>query len=194
VVETPPTCRPLLTIVSGRPGSGKTTLARAIAQAIRCPLISRDEIKEGLVNSGLAHSDATQRLANEIFFDTIEQLVRRGVTLIAEAAFQHKLWAPRLEPLLTVTKTRIILCVANPELARSRHIQRGLNDPQRERFHGDYEVRAAREGRQMPIGDYVPPKFEVPALEVDTTDGYTPPFARIVAFTDGTSEPKRARG
>jgi predicted kinase len=182
VIETPPNCRPLLTIVSGRPGSGKTTLARALAQAMRCPLISRDEIKEGLINSGLAHADATQRLANEIFFDTIEQLVRRGVTLIAEAAFQHKLWAPRLEPLLAVAKTRIILCVVDPELARSRHIQRGLNDPQRERFHGDYEVRAARDGHMMPIGDYDPPRFDVPTLQLDTSDGYKPEVERIIAF------------
>ncbi len=194
MVETPPTCRPLLTIVSGRPGSGKTTLARALAQAIRCPLLSRDEIKEGLVNSGLAHADGTQRLANEIFFDTIEQLLRRGVTLIAEGAFQHRLWALRLEPLLYVAKTRIILCKADPELARARHVQRGLNDPQRERFHGDYEVQAAREGRQMPIGEYDPPRFEVPSLEVDTTDGYTPPFAQILAFAGGTSNGERARG
>ncbi len=120
--------------------------------------------------------------------------MRRGVTLIAEAAFQHKLWAKPLEPLLAVARTQIILCVADPELARSRHIQRGLNDPQRERFHGDYEVRAARDGHVMPIDDYDPPKFEVPALEVDTTDGYRPQFEQILDFIRGTSEPDRARG
>jgi len=49
--------KPLLTskarliVVTGRPGSGKTTLAHTLAKAIHCPLISRDEIKEGLVNT-----------------------------------------------------------------------------------------------------------------------------------------------
>ena len=197
VNETPATFRPFLTVVAGRPGSGKTTLARALAQQFRCPLISRDEIKEGLVNSlasASAETDATQRHANDVFFNTIELLLQRGVTLVAEAAFQHKLWSPRLQLLLPVAKTRIILCSIDPQLARSRHIQRGLADPERERFHGDVVVQAAREGREVPIEEYDPPKFDVPILEVDTTDGYLPEFARILAFARGTSEANRARG
>jgi adenylate kinase family enzyme len=41
------TSRPTLIIVSGPPGSGKTTLAHEIARAVGCPAICRDEIKEG---------------------------------------------------------------------------------------------------------------------------------------------------
>ena len=43
--------RASLTVVAGRPGSGKTTLAHALARAIRCPAVCRDEVKEGLVHS-----------------------------------------------------------------------------------------------------------------------------------------------
>src|SRR5262245_50913503 len=96
-------CRASLVVVAGRPGSGKTTLAHALAKAIRCPAICRDEIKEGIVNSlapAATPTDAIQRHTNDVFFKTIELLLQHGVTLIAEAAFQHKLWAPRLEPLL----------------------------------------------------------------------------------------------
>src|SRR5438552_4548835 len=93
---------PFLTIVAGRPGSGKTTLAHALARAIRCPAICRDEIKEGVVNSlttAATQMDAVQRHANDVFFKTVELLLQHGVTLVAEAAFQHPVWAPRLEPL-----------------------------------------------------------------------------------------------
>jgi predicted kinase len=184
--ETLPACRTLLTVVTGRPGSGKTTLAHALARAIRCPAICRDEIKEGLVNSltaaAAAQMDAAQRHANDVFFKTVELLLRHGVTLVAEAAFQHKLWAPRLQPLLTIVKTRVIVCSVDPELARSRHVERGLADPDRERFHGDQEARA---GRRLPIGSYDPPKFDVPTLVVDTTQGYRPALETIISFARG---------
>ena len=186
---------PHLTVVAGRPGSGKTTLAHALARAIRCPVICRDEIKEGVVNSlrsVATDQDAVQRHANHAFFTSVELLLQQGVTLVAEAAFQHKLWAPHLEPLFAIATTRIVICSLDPELARSRHLERGLADPQRERFHGDYAVQAAREGRQLPIGGYIPPKFDVPTLAVDTTQDYRPGFETILSFARGETEANKA--
>ena len=181
-------CRPRLTVVAGRPGSGKTTLAHALARAIRCPALCRDEFKEGVVNSlppGTPLTDAIQRQANDAFFQAVGLLLGHGVTLVAEAAFQHKVWAPRLEPLRGIADTRVIVCSTDPTLARSRHVERGLADPERERFHGDRPVRAARDGQQLPIGSYDPPDLDVPTLVVDTTDGYRPPFESIVWFASG---------
>jgi len=179
-------CHPRLTIVAGRPGAGKTTLAHALARAIRCPVISRDEIKEGVVNSlapGTPLTDAIQRHSNDVFFQTIELLLRRGVTLVAEAAFQHKVWAPRLEPLFAIACVSFIVCTVDPTLAHSRQIARGLADPERERFHGDAPALPANES------SYDPPHFDVPTLVVDTTDGYQPTLEAIVAFAGGPRLP-----
>jgi predicted kinase len=178
--------QPLLLIVTGRPGSGKTTLAHALAREIRCPCLCRDEFKEGLVNTAGSNHVALGKDANwevyETFFQAIELLLRRGITLVAEAAFQHKLWAPKLEPLQALCRQRIVVCAVDPRQARARFIARGLADPHRERFHGDRAVHAAREGAALPVGHYDPPRLAVPTLEVDTTNSYRPDLAGIVAF------------
>jgi predicted kinase len=176
---------PSLIVVTGRPGSGKTTLAHILAKAVRCPAICRDEVKEGLVSSlgDVQQSfEDLQRRTYDAFFNVIELLLSHRVTLIAEAAFQHERWAQRLEALRQIADIRIVLCVVDAQRARARHIARGLEDPERERFHGDRPVVAAREGRELPIGEYDPPHLDVPILEVDTTDGYRPAFESIVSF------------
>jgi len=170
---------PLLIVVTGRPGAGKTTLTHALARAIRCPAICRDEIKEGLINTaGGASDDDVARHAYEAFFDTVTLLIARRVTLIAEAAFQHKLWAPRLEPLSASARIRIIVCGVEPEIARHRRATRAAADPDRARFHPDVAP--------GPAGDaYDPPRLNVPTLAVDVSNGYRPELNQIISFARG---------
>lgn len=75
--------------------------------------------------------------------------------------------------------------MVNPHLARSRFVQRGLSDPNRLRFHGDWGVRAAQEGLELPIGSYDPPLLPIPTLEVDTSEGYHPNLDDIESFLLG---------
>lgn len=173
---------PALIVVTGRPGSGKSTLAHALARAVRCPAICRDEFKEGFINTtgemgaiGQAGNDLRWQVY-EAFFDTIQLLLSRHITLIAEAAFQHKLWAPRLEPLREIADLRIIVCAIDADRARARREQRDIADPGRRPFHPE-PVPSSEE--------YDPPHLDVPTLSVDTSDGYAPPFEAIVSFARG---------
>jgi predicted kinase len=174
--------RPTLIVVTGRPGAGKTTLAHALARAVRCPAVCRDEIKEGLVctagGAGEPGADLQLR-ATGAFFDALALLLGRGVTLVAEAAFQHAVWAPRLEPLQSIARVRVVLCEVDPEVARARRLTRGLGDPARVRFHPEGT------GRDGTAGSYDPPRLDVSILRVDTSDGYRPAFDAIVAFARG---------
>lgn len=115
----------------------------------------------------------------QAFFTAIQLLLKHRVTLVAEAAFQHDLWVPELERLRQIACIRIVICSIDPQLARARHIARGLADPGREHFHDDRALKAAREGRQLPLESYDPPNLQVPILNVDTTEGYKPAFESI---------------
>lgn len=71
--------KPLLIVVTGRPGSGKTTLAHALAKEVHCPAFCRDEFKEGFVNTMNGNHDAMGNEVNweiyETFFQVVELMV-----------------------------------------------------------------------------------------------------------------------
>ena len=175
---------PALIIVSGPPGSGKTTLAHKIARAVGCPAVCRDEIKEGMVHAtpgfvGGAGDDLTRRTL-PVFFEVIELLLKAGVTTVAEAAFQEHVWRPRLTPLLGLATARIVHCVVDPEVAFERVLRRNASEGAR-RAHNDPGpagradyLRRYREFNRVNLG--------AGSIEVDTTSGYRPGMAEIVAF------------
>lgn len=178
---------PKCLVVTGRPGSGKTTLSKKLSETLYLPRISRDEIKEGYVNTfGVKHDqlpEDTNGVVNQVWFDAITALLRGRVSVIIEAAFQHRIWNHFLPPIMDVSSTYIVVCELSAQRSAMRHLERGLANPKREFYHGDKRVAIYREtGIFEPGGEYEAPMFDVPTLFVSTIDGYTPSIDEIVAF------------
>jgi len=184
--------KPKCIVITGRPGSGKTTLAGELCKRMYQLKISRDEIKEGYVNTFSVKHDRlpknTNRIVNEVFFETILNetilnLLKGNVSILVEAAFQHKLWNLVVPKINEIALTYIIVCELDAEISARRHLERGLADPNREFYHGDKRVVIFRETGEFELGgEYIPPEYDVPTLRVSTTDGYMPSLEEIVKF------------
>ena len=173
-------------MVSGPPGSGTTTLAHELARALPCPAICRDELKEGLAYAAVGYKpalgDALARRTLDTFFGCVHLLVGAGVTLVAEASFQHRLWEPGLRPTLDSARVRIVHCRVEAAVARERIRRRADELPMRRAVHGDPSLDEPFEAFRQAYESFDPIRLPVPSIEVDTTDGYDPPIEELVAF------------
>jgi predicted kinase len=175
---------PTLVVVSGPAGCGKTTLAHLLATALACPAVCRDEIKEGMARSAPDFApepgDELTRRTLSAFFDVLRLLLERGVTVVAEAAFQDHVWTPRLTPLAALAEFRVVQCHTDPASARRRIAAHAAE----RRVHADGALLAALERGDQYFTDFRRISIEAPTISVDTTDGYKPTFKEVVAFID----------
>jgi predicted kinase len=171
---------PSLVVVSGPAGSGKTTLAHELARAIGCPAICRDEIKEGMAHATgrfeATPGDALTMRTMPLFFSVVRLLLEAGVTVVAEAAFQDKVWRPNLEPLAELARLRIVQCHADPATARRRVSDRVTSRS----AHADAEVI----GDDQYFDNFHRVAFSAPSIDVNTVSGYEPAIERIVDFVN----------
>jgi predicted kinase len=178
--------RPTLVVVSGPPGSGKTTLAHALAAAVPCPAICRDEIKEGMVHAHggafeAGPGDPLTRRTLPLFFDVVGRLLAGGVSVVAEAAFQDAVWRSGLEPLAELAQMRIVHCTVDAAVSYERATARRAWRP----AHGDGALDVEPAVWAARVTAFERLSIAAPAIDVDTTDGYRPTLSEVVAFVGG---------
>jgi predicted kinase len=189
--ELPP---PTLIVVSGPPGTGKTTLAHALANAISCPAICRDEIKEGMAHAQPGefqgeHGDPLTVRTVPLFFEVLRVLLAGGVTVVAEAAFQDRVWRPGLEPLTELAQFRIVQCHVDHAVSFERAVRRGAESEQRRKAHGDSTIDKQADDWAKAFESFDRVSVSAPSLDVDTTAGYAPDLPEIVDFVNSPGIP-----
>ena len=118
-------------LVSGAPGSGKTTLARPLAAVLRYPLISKDPLKESLYDSlGTALSVTQQtpadlsRLLSDAAMELLWTLAPSCPQVILEANFRPKNDYERGRIAALPGRKLEVYCYCTPQEAARRFAER----------------------------------------------------------------------
>jgi predicted kinase len=149
-----------LVLVSGLPGSGKTTLAGPLAEALGFAMLSKDVIKEQLHDAlGDVDPDPSEssRRLGATAMELLWRLAEDQVDVVLEANFRPD--AHQKEKVAGLGGRPVeVHCTCPPELA----LERFANRPDR------HPVHAARTFSEDQVPEYGPVALG-PVIEVDTT-------------------------
>ncbi len=150
-------------VVTGQPGSGKSTIAVPLARRLRVSLLAKDTVKEALAM--LEHPESlTVRRSQELgaaSFEVIFALAAGSGSAVLEASWNHAVARERLAQL--PGNLIEVHCQCPPDLARRRYVERASS---RHWVHLD----ATRAQEQELWASPGPHELSDPVIVVDTTE------------------------
>jgi predicted kinase len=123
-------------VISGLPGSGKSTIAERLAQKLNVPIFSVDPIESAILKSGIKRSFETGLAAYLVAEDLAAEQLKLGSSAIIDAVNPVKEARDMWQILSKKYDVPLVLieCVLDPELHRNRIEKRTRN------MHGIQEV------------------------------------------------------
>jgi predicted kinase len=125
-------------VVTGLPGAGKSTLATELARRYRLPLLTKDFIKEPLLDVLGAADAAWSRKLSDASFATMFRLAaewaRDGLSFILEGNFRPAEHEAPLRDALAPARATQVLCRV-PETERVARLAAREHDPARHAGH-----------------------------------------------------------
>lgn len=184
--DSPPSVpEPALVLVTGKPASGKTTLATRLAAELRFPLLTKDAIKETLYDTiGWSDREFSRQMgvaSFRVLFVTLEALLAAGVSAIAEAPFDRDISAAELKALRARHPFTLVqvLCRAEGQVLVDRFRERNQSGSR----HPGHVLTDARPDIEpyLANGLHEPVAMESTVIEVDTTDPSAIDFRDLLA-------------
>jgi predicted kinase len=169
--------RPLLVIVSGPPGAGKTTVARRLGPALGLPVVAKDDIKESLFGSlGWSDREWSRKLGAatwRLLFLVLERLMEAGTSALIESNFDRRLHVGQFRDLSDRFGFDVVevYCTANVETLARRYRERELSGDRHPGHEGsDYSPDDESFAVELTQREHVPLGVALLTFEVDTTD------------------------
>ena len=162
---------PLAVVVSGMGGSGKTTLARRIADEMALPHLNKDVCVAAMLRSGLSYA-AAHLPALRIYYATAQSWLASSMSLVMDTTLAPEFSIDEVGSLRPHGAVVNVHCRATDALARW--------EAKMQRDHGE-AARAIIEARRgvWELG-LEPLDLQCPRIDVDTTNDYSPPLPEVV--------------
>lgn len=160
--------KPVLVVIHGAPGSGKTTLCRRLEPLLPMPLMRKDDVKELLFDhfeqSDLTNSALLGKASFEMLYALADTYLSQGKSVAIEGAFFSD-YSPRsIDAILKRTDAAYleIYCCTSEPVRQQRYKNRAVDGSRHPGHHGrGHDAPALDQYKTLGLGD---------CIDIDTTN------------------------
>ncbi len=111
----------LLVLMKGFPGSGKSTLSRALSRRLAWPLIDKDDVKD-IADQHI--QGETNGLAYDVMLNIVRRQLLQGLNVICDSPLTHPMTYERANTIAAETRASLVVveCICSDEQIWSQRI------------------------------------------------------------------------
>jgi len=187
-----PWLRPLLIVVGGLSGTGKTTLARTLAEAIGAELLRTDTLRRELFGEGTPAAGAdggvyqpeARRRVYDLLFQRAAELLSDRISVVLDGTFSSAVAVAQAQRLAAEYPSELLAieCFCRPETARERISRRLANGQDASEARPEIHARQQVEWQPWPA--------DLPHIRVDTEQPLDRQVEQVIAALAARSWPE----